>query len=98
MFQLTENASDLTTINTLEGCFRHKWLPFCLSCSQDEFQGRMEETFGDLGGVGVAEDLVVSGKDESDHYRNLMKVVVRARERNIRVKLEKSVVFSSFAT
>ena len=91
MLELTESASDLTTFNTPEGRYRYKRLPFGLSCSQDEFQRRMEETFGDLDGVGViADDLVVSGRDEKEHDKNLAAVVKRALERNVRFNLDKS--------
>ena len=92
MLELTEQAADLTTFNTPEGRYRYKRLPFGLSCSQDEFQRRMEETFGDLDGVGViADDLVVSGRNEEEHDRNLIELVKRAKERNVRFNLEKSV-------
>lgn len=92
MLELTEQAADLTTFNTPEGRCRYKRLPFGLSCSQDEFQRRMEETFGDLDGVGViADDLVVSGRNEEEHDRNLIELVKRAKERNVRFNLGKSV-------
>ncbi len=52
----------------------------------------MEETFGDLSGVGaIAGDLVVSGRNEEEHDQNLALMVRRALQRNIRFKLEKSV-------
>lgn len=45
----------------------------------------------DLDGVGVfVDDLAVSGKDDSDHDKNLINVVKRDLERNIRFNLAKS--------
>lgn len=56
----------------------------------------MEETFGDLDGVGViADDLVVSGKDDSDYDKSLTTVDNRVLERNVRFSLEKSVLKTS---
>lgn len=96
MLELTDEAADLTTFNTPYGRYQYTRLPFGLCCSQDEFQRRMEETFGDIDGVGViADDLVVSGKNKTDHDQNLRAVMQRAREKNIRFNLQKSVFESS---
>lgn len=68
-------------------------MPFGISSSPEEFQKRMNDTFGDLKGTAViADDLLVYGEGNdmetvtSDHDKNLRIVLERARERNLTLK------------
>ncbi|KAK2716464.1 hypothetical protein QYM36_006817 [Artemia franciscana] len=62
MLALTEKPSLVTTFNTPFGRYKYKRMPFGLICAQDQFQRKMEETFGNLKGVGViVDDILVSG-------------------------------------
>ena len=75
MLALTEKSSLVTTFNTPFGRYKYKRMPFGLICAQDQFQRKMEETFGNLKGVGViVDDILLSGKDE-EHDENLRKVL-----------------------
>ena len=85
MLVLDEQSSELTTFNTPSGRYKYKRLPFGLNCSQDIFQQRMEQAFSGLEGVNViADDIVVSGKDDEEHDRNLNALLKRAEEANIK--------------
>ena len=85
MLVLDEPSSELTTFNTPSGRYKYKRLPFGLNCSQDVFQQRMEHAFSGLEGVNViADDIVVSGKDDNEHDRNLIALLKRAEETNIK--------------
>ena len=89
---LSENSSYMTTFNTPHGRYRFRRLPFGLSCAQDVFQRKVDETFGDLTGVcGIADDIVVVGykEDGSDHDANLRAVLQRARDRGLRFNPDK---------
>ena len=65
-------------------------LPFGLICAQDIFQKKVDEAFGDLPGVtGIADDIVIYGRDQSDHDANLRAVMERARETGLRFNPDK---------
>ena len=86
---LDEASSGLTTFNTPFGRYRWLHMPFSISSVPEEFQKRMNDTFGDIKGTAViADDLLVYGGDDmetatSDHDKNLRIVLERARERNL---------------
>ena len=77
---------------------RYRWLrmPFGISSAPEEFQKRMNDTFGDIKGTAViADDLLVYGEGDdmetatSDHDKNLRIVLERARERNLTLNKDK---------
>ena len=69
---LDEESRLLTTFDTPFGRFCFKQLSFGLISSQDVFQKIMDQTFeGLIGVVGIADNIVVFGKSEQDHDKNL---------------------------
>ena len=93
---LDNSSSRLTTFNTPVG--RYCWLrmPFGISSAPEEFQRRMNDTFGDIKGTAViADDLLVYGDvgdmetATSDHDKNLRIVLEIARERNLTLNKDK---------
>ena len=67
-----------------------KRLPFGLSSSQDIFQKVMSEMFKDIPGVEViVDDILVWGEDEEQHNVRLIKVLERARSRNLKINKNK---------
>ena len=90
---LDEESSYFTTFNTPFGRYRFKRLPFGLVCAQDVFQKKVDETFGNLDGVtGIADDIVVFGRTEEEHDRNLRAVLERARQTGLRFNPDKMIV------
>ena len=90
--KLDHESSLYTTFNTPYGRYRFLRLPFGLTCAQDIFQRKVDETFGDLPGVtGIVDDIIVYGykDDQSDHDANLQAVMERAREQGLKLNLEK---------
>ena len=70
--KLDEESSKLTTFNSPIGRFRFKRLPFGLNVSQDAFQQCMDQIFSQCPGtIGITDDVIVHGKDDKDHDRNL---------------------------
>ena len=62
---LDEASSKLTTFNTPFGRFRWLRMPFGISSAPEEFQKRMNDTFGDIKGTAViADDLLVYGEGD----------------------------------
>ena len=90
--RLDQERSLYTTFNSPFGRYRFLRLRFVLICTQDVFQRKVDETFGDLAGViGIADDIVVYGykSDFSDHDENLRAVIQRSRETGLRFNLDK---------
>ena len=71
---LDYESSLLTTFNTLWGRYRFVCLPWGLSCAQDIFQWMMDQILECCEGViGIADEVIIHGKDDEDHDRNLHK-------------------------
>ena len=85
----TENT-DLCTFNTPFGRYKFKCLPFGLSSSQDVFQNLLSEMFEYIEGVEVVvDDVLIWGETEDQHDFCLMKVLERARSRNLKLNKTK---------
>ena len=70
--KLDEESSKLTTFNSPIGRFGFKRLPFGLNVSQDAFQQCMDQILSQCPGtIGITDDVIVHGKDDEDHDRNL---------------------------
>lgn len=83
--KMTEEASYLCTCNTPWGRKRFMRMPFGLSIASEVLQRRNDEAFGDIPNVHVvADDLIIAGQDETEHDETLHRVLVRAKEKNIR--------------
>ena len=62
----------LTTFNTPWGRYRFIHLPWGLTCAQDIFQQMMDQILEHCEGViGIADDVVIYGKDDEDHDQKL---------------------------
>ena len=77
---LDYESSLLTMFNTAWGRYRFVRLPWGLTCAQDIFQQMMDQILECCeGAIGIADDVVIHGKDDEDHDRNLhrfMRIVV----------------------
>ena len=75
---LDEESSVLTTFNSPYGRYHFLHLPFCLVCSQDIFQKKMDHFLEECPGcIRIADDITIHGctKAEHDaHLHNLMQV------------------------
>ena len=70
--KLDEESLKFTTFNSPIGRFRFKRHPFGLNVSQDAFQQCMDQILSQCPGtIGIADDVIVHGKDDKDHDRNL---------------------------
>ena len=86
---LDQESAKLCTFNSPFGRYMFKYLPFGLSSAQDIFQKVMTEMFESIDGVEVVvDDILVWGTNEAEHDSRLIKVLDRARPRNL--KLNKS--------
>ncbi|XP_054278887.1 uncharacterized protein K02A2.6-like [Macrosteles quadrilineatus] len=94
--KLDEESSKLTTFWTPHGRYRWTRLPFGLAPAPEEFQRRLHEVLYDLEGVAViADDILIYGCGDTgeeasrDHDRKLRMLLLRAREKNLKLNRKK---------
>ena len=88
--ELDQPSAELTAFHSPFGRYIWRRLPFGLSSSPEEFQRRIHEVLEGLEGVEViADDILVFGKDVTEHDRNLRNLLERARERNLKLNKDK---------
>ena len=96
---LDKESADLVVINTHQGLYKYKRLPFGLSCAPAIFQKLMEQIVGDIPGVACyLDDIVVTGKCEQEHLANLQRTMERLNTTGLRLKLEKCHFFKDSIT
>ncbi|KAK2709001.1 hypothetical protein QYM36_014585 [Artemia franciscana] len=61
---LDNKSSDLTTFNTIYGCYKFKRYPFGLNSAQDDFQRKMEEAYENLDLGLIIDDTAICSADE----------------------------------
>lgn len=94
--RLDEASSMLTTFGTPFGRFRWLRLAFGLSPAPEIFQARMHEALSGLQGIDcIADDVLVHGSGDTlqeaqaDHDKNLLALLDRCREKDIRLSPDK---------
>lgn len=88
--EIAEDCRKYLIIATHLGYFRYKRLPFGISSGPAIYQRYMERLLKDISQVGIyLDDIIVTGKTESEHRNNLRIVFQRLRQAGIRVKLKK---------
>lgn len=88
--KLDHESSMLTTFNTLLGRYRYLRMPFGLVMSQDVFQRKMDQILEQCDGcIGIADDVIVFGKNEQEHDKNLIKLMETARKYGLVFNSEK---------
>ena len=94
--ELDDESSRLTTFQTPWG--RHRWLrmPYGISPAPEYFQQKLDQNLQGLPGVyRIADDLLITGQGETkeeadkDHDENLVCLLQRCRERNIKLNKAK---------
>ncbi len=88
--EVDEATRELLTINTHQGLYQYNRLPFGVASAPAIFQRTMEQITSGLPGVGVyLDDIIVTGRDEAEHLRNLDDLLQRLEEFGVRVKVAK---------
>lgn len=87
---LDPECRKFVTINTHRGLYEYTRLPFGISSAPAQFQKTMDIILQGLPKVlCYIDDILVTGKDDDDHYANLENVLKRLKEYGLKLKREK---------
>ena len=79
--ELDEDSRDITTFATHDGLFRYKRLSFGVNSAHKKYQQIVRQVVSDISGVqNIADDLIVHGKNNEEHDRNLQSLAVIGEE------------------
>ena len=82
--ELNESSRCLTTFSTHVGLRRYKCLIFGLSTSAEIFQNTLQNALSGLQGVrNISVYIMVFGKTQEEHDRNLEAAFARLKEKNL---------------
>jgi len=88
--ELEEDSQELVTINTHNGLYKYKRLPFGVALAPAIFQRIMEATLQSLPMVCVyLDDILVLDKTQQEHLTNLNEVLTRLEAAGLCLKKEK---------
>ena len=94
--QLDEESSRLTTFQTPWRRYRYLRMPFGISPAPEYFQRKLDQNLEGLNGIyKIADDILISGRGASideavkHHDANLLMLLDRCRERNLKLNREK---------
>ncbi len=94
--QVDSVSQELLTIMTHKGLYRYQRLPFGITSAPALFQRAMDQILSGLNGVQCyLDDLLITGKDDEDHLRNLNATLQRLKDYGLRVKKDKCEFFQS---
>uniref|UniRef100_A0A673ZPX2 ribonuclease H n=1 Tax=Salmo trutta TaxID=8032 RepID=A0A673ZPX2_SALTR len=89
-----QESQELLTIVTHKGLYRYRRLPFGITSAPALFQRAMDQILSGLTGVQCyLDDLLITGKDEQEHLRNLNATLQRLKEYGLRVRKDKCEFF-----
>lgn len=98
---LEEQSKNLTSFSTTEGSFRFNVLPFGLNVAPNSFARMMSIAFSGLDPATAflyLDDIIVVGASVEHHLKNLEKVFIICREKNLKLNPQKCQFLKSEVT
>ena len=90
MVVLHPDSRKLTCMALPFGRFQWTRLPMGTVVAQDIFQSKLDAIFIGMNGVtGIADDMIIAGKDEMEHDRNFQALMEKCMENNLTLNAEK---------
>ena len=84
---LSKESRQYVTVNTHKGLYQYNRLPFGIASALAIFQQMMEKLLHGIAGVTVyIDDILVTGKTDEEHLRNVNMVLERLHEYGLRLK------------
>ena len=90
MVVLHPDSRRLTCMALPFGRFQWTHLPMGTIVAQDIFQSKLDAIFiGMEGDIGIADDMIIAGKDEMEHDKNFLAFMEKCMENNLTLNSEK---------
>jgi hypothetical protein len=87
--ELSLESRDITASMTHQGLFRNKRLLFGISCAPEMYNKIIHQALSGLPGVNsIYDDIVVHGKFEEEHNRNLEELLCRLQEKGLTLNID----------
>lgn len=91
---LDEKSKELVTISTHKGLFQYQRLPYGIACAPSKFQKIMESLTQDMDGcVCFLDDILVCGRNISEHLSRLNKLLSRLQSVGLKIEPQKCAFF-----
>ena len=88
--ELKEESRELTTFSTHKGYYRYKRLMFGISAAPEMYQNIIQQILSDCEGAqNISDDIIVYGKDTTEHDQRLEKVLEVLEKRGLTLNPEK---------
>lgn len=91
--QLDESSKQLTVINTHKGLYAYTRLVFGITSAPAIWQRTMDQILQDLPAQWNQDDIIVTGKDDTEHMKNLRAVLQRLQDHGLRANIDKCSFF-----
>ena len=87
---LDKSSRGITTFSTHNGLYRYKRLSFGINSAAETFQHTIQTVIADCKGTkNVSDDIIVYGKDEEEHDKNLHKLLATLQKAGLTVNKTK---------
>ena len=94
--ELDTESQSLVVINTHQGLYRYKHLPFHLDCASAVFQRIVQRVIENIPGTAnYLDDFIFTGKTEKEHLANLEATLAKLQECGFRLIMDKCDFFKS---
>ena len=88
--EMTDESKPMLTLNTHRGLFRLNRLPFGIASAPAVWQRAIDTVLSGLAKTKcIIDDIIVTGADDEEHFRNLEAVFARLQAAGLRVNIEK---------
>ncbi|MCG8046730.1 MAG: RNase H-like domain-containing protein [Candidatus Thiodiazotropha endolucinida] len=88
--ELSQESRNITVFSTHVGLRRYKRLNYGISASPEIFNNEVRKALDGLSGcINISDDIIVYGKDQQDHDRNLQAVFERLKYKNLTLNKSK---------
>ncbi len=94
--EIDEQSNKFLTINAHKGLYQYNRLVFGIASAPALWQRAMDQVLQGIPGTQCyLDDIIVTGKDDTDHLQNLQRVLMRLCEYGLRANKEKCEFFKS---
>ena len=96
--ELDNNSKSYLTINTNKGLYRYNRLVFGIAASPSMWQCTVDQVLKGIPTSCILDDMIITGKMDEEHLKNLQSVLQRLHDYNLCVKKEKRSFFQKEIT